>query len=69
MAINYSESSFFQRQIVLEPSDDCRPDGSPLLCGAEWRADKRDEFSETQCCILPQGHIPKAHLTRTGRKF
>ncbi len=69
LMINQSESEFFQRQIQMEPSDDCRPDGSPLLCGAEWRADKADEFSETQCCILPQGHTPKLHVTRTGRNF
>lgn len=67
--INYSESEFFQRQIVMEPSDDCRWDGSPLLCGAEWFADKNDEFGESMCCILPQGHTPKTHLTRTGRRF
>lgn len=54
---------------AAEPSDNCRPNGDPIFCGAEFRIDKSDEFSETQCCVLAQGHVPKFHKTRTGKLF
>lgn len=68
VTMHYLESPRFGKAIMVEPSDNCRPNGDPLLCGAEWRQDKTDEYSETQCCILSQGH-PRKHVTRTGLVF
>lgn len=39
------------------------------ILAAEWFADKSDEFGEVMCCVISQGHTPKTHVTRTGRRF
>lgn len=50
-------------------SDNCRPDGAPILCHAEYRPDKMDEYANTENCILAFGHRSKLHKTWSGKTF
>lgn len=56
-------------QEAAEASDNCRPDGAPILCGAELRVDLTDEFAATYKCVLAQGHERKCHKTWDGKLF
>lgn len=55
--------------LANNPEVDAVRESDPrVLCGAVWCENPSDEYAETQCCILRQGHS-EDHRTRTGRFF